>query len=350
MFHGLNSSGITPTLWHNDYKPSLFTELNENISTDICIIGGGIAGLSMAYHLCRAGKSVIVIEDGHIGSGEISLTTSHLAGGMSNRYYECAMAMNEIERIVQAENIACDFARLDGYLFLSENDKIDTLKNELHAARLAGLNDVELIENPSMTGIKLSSCLRFPNQAQFHPLKFISGLTKAIIAKGGRIFEKTYAQHIDDGKTSTITTHNGKSIHAQQIMRTISETSQTIAKPPVIEDIRRTYVIAARVPKNHVQKAIYWDTGSPHHFIRLHNSLHPGELYDIITIGGESHYLKQSCDPKEKFDLLTAWSHKHIPELGKLEYCWSGQVMEPAIHLAMLDNVDARKSRVSDVV
>lgn len=336
MFHGLNSSGITPTLWHNDYTPSLLTELNENISTDICIIGGGIAGLSMAYNLCQAGKSVIVIEDGHIGGGEISLTTSHLAGGMSNHYFEYAAAMNEIERIVRAENIPCDFVRLDGYLFLSANDKIDTLRNELHAAHQAGLTEVELIENPLMSGIKLSSCLRFPNQAQFHPLKFISGLTKAIIAKGGRIFEKTDARQIDDGRTLTITTHNGKSIHAQEIMRTTSLTSQTIAKPTANEDIRRTYVIAARVPKNHIQKAIYWDTSSPHHFVRLQNTLHRSELYDIITIGGESHSSKQACDPKEKFDLLTAWAYEHIPELGKLEYCWSGQVTEPTMHLAMV--------------
>ena len=120
------------------------------------MIGAGIAGLSVAYALARAGKRVVVVEKEQIGSGESGRTTAHLANALDDRYYTLekargresaaiaaaahSAAIDFIEEAVTTEKIDCDFARLDGFLFLGGGDEPELLDEELEAARRAGLN------------------------------------------------------------------------------------------------------------------------------------------------------------------------------------------------------------------
>src|SRR5207244_3005551 len=62
--------------------------LRENVHVDVCVIGGGIAGLSTAYHLCQAGKSVAVLDDVPLASGMTGMTTGHLTSMLDDRYFE----------------------------------------------------------------------------------------------------------------------------------------------------------------------------------------------------------------------------------------------------------------------
>jgi Rieske Fe-S protein len=64
--------------------------LTADAVADVCVIGGGIAGLTTAYLLTQAGKAVIVVEDGGIGSGETGRTTAHLTMALDDRYFELA--------------------------------------------------------------------------------------------------------------------------------------------------------------------------------------------------------------------------------------------------------------------
>ena len=88
-------------------------------------------------------------------------------------------AINRIETIVNTERIDCDFERLNGYLFRSPEDDDDVLIQEMAAAQRAGI-DVTLVENPPRPSIETGGALLFPNQAQFHPLKYCAGLARAI--------------------------------------------------------------------------------------------------------------------------------------------------------------------------
>ncbi len=62
--------------------------LTKDISADVCIVGAGIAGLTTAYLLAKECRSVVVLDDGPIASGETSRTTAHLASALDDRYYE----------------------------------------------------------------------------------------------------------------------------------------------------------------------------------------------------------------------------------------------------------------------
>src|SRR5689334_18550124 len=105
--------------------------LDRDVKADVCIVGAGIGGLTTAYLLTQEGKSVVVVDDGAVGSGETSRTTAHLAYALDDRYFELermhgtegsrlaaeshSAAIDRIEQIVGKESIACDFSRVDGY-------------------------------------------------------------------------------------------------------------------------------------------------------------------------------------------------------------------------------------------
>jgi len=74
-------------VWDVEAPPQEFVKLRENLRADVCVVGAGIAGMSVAYELSRAGKKVIVLEDGGVGSGQTGVTTAHLASAMDDRFY-----------------------------------------------------------------------------------------------------------------------------------------------------------------------------------------------------------------------------------------------------------------------
>src|SRR5919205_3321107 len=176
-------SGLTRSLWMDTADVPDFEPLKRNARADVCVIGAGIAGMSTAYLLAKAGKNVAVVDDGPIGGGETSRTTAHLTWAMDDRYYvlekvhgeegvrliaESHMAaVNRIEAIARIENIACDFERLDGYLFPAAGDDPSIIDREYDAARRAGVSDVQRIERLPVPTFNASPALRFPNQGQF---------------------------------------------------------------------------------------------------------------------------------------------------------------------------------------
>src|SRR5688572_8359100 len=152
---GAVSSGENMSYWIDSVMPIAFSPLKEDKKSDILIIGGGLAGLSTAYSLSKAGKKVILVEDGLIGSGETGRTTAHLTAALDDRYYEIEKVFGEegsriaaeshtaaidfIETVINNENIDCDFERVDGYLFLHPSDKQENLQKEFEATQKAGL-------------------------------------------------------------------------------------------------------------------------------------------------------------------------------------------------------------------
>jgi glycine/D-amino acid oxidase-like deaminating enzyme len=132
--------------------------LKENVHVDAAIVGAGIAGLTTAYLLAQAGKSVAVLDDGPLAGGMTQMTSGHLTNMLDDRYFELerlhgreagrlaaqshSAAIERIDAIVRQEGIDCDFARVDGYLFLAPDDRRSTLDEELAAAHRAGLAGV----------------------------------------------------------------------------------------------------------------------------------------------------------------------------------------------------------------
>ena len=316
--------------------------LEENLHADVCIVGAGIAGLSTAYHLAQAGLSVAVLDDGPLVSGMTRMTTGHLTNMLDDRYYELeklhgaeairvaadshSAAIERIDEIVRRENIDCDFARLDGYLFLAEGDKRKTLERELDAAHRAGLKDVRLVER-SPYGWDSGPSLHFPRQGQFHPLKYLAGLAQAILRMGGRIFCDSHADHVEGGVPALV--HVGRHVVTGDAL--VVATNVPINNRVTLHTKQApymTYVIGARVPRGSVPQVLAWDTGDPYHYIRLHD--------DLLIVGGEDHKSGQAHDSPQRYRKLESWARSRFPMMQEVEFNWGGQIMETIDYLAFI--------------
>jgi glycine/D-amino acid oxidase-like deaminating enzyme/nitrite reductase/ring-hydroxylating ferredoxin subunit len=339
-----HTSGATEPSWLPTAaaRPT-FAPLTENTAADVVVVGAGIAGLTTAYLLGKAGKKVVVLEDGEIASGESGRTTAHLSNALDDRYTTLenlfgsegarlaaeshSAAIDQIELIAKEEQIACEFTRLDGYLFLPKNGTHQELQDELEAAHRAGLSGVEWLANSSTNGFATGECLRFPNQGQFHIIKYLSGLAKAIVAQGGRIFTHTHATEVSGGSEAGATTTEGFRVQAQAVVVATNSPFNDRVVMHTKQGPYRTYAVAARVPKGSVATALYWDTADPYHYIRLQTV--DGADYDLLIVGGEDHKVGHD-DPAARLACLEDWTHTHFPQLTGIEYRWSGQVLEPS--------------------
>jgi glycine/D-amino acid oxidase-like deaminating enzyme/nitrite reductase/ring-hydroxylating ferredoxin subunit len=321
-----------------------FPALTRITRADVCVVGAGIAGMTTAYLLAREGRSVVVLDDGPIGGGDTGRTSAHLSNALDDRYYKLerlfgvrgarlaaeshTAAIDRIEAIAVQERIDCDFERLAGYLFVPPCESTAELECELAAAHRAGLTGVEWVKRAPLDSFDTGPCLRFPRQAQFHPMKYLAGLARAIIRDGGRIFTNTHATKIDGGLPACIHTSGGPVVTADAV---VVATNSPINDPLIMHtkmSAYRTYAIAAPVPRGSVARALYWDTLTPYHYVRLQN--------DLLIVGGEDHKTGETGDGHQRFARLEAWARLRFPMIERIEYRWSGQVMEPIDSLAFI--------------
>ena len=313
------------------------------------MIGAGIAGVTTAYLLAREGRSVILIDDGTPGCGQTGVTTAHLSCVIDDRYTEMirlhgvdgarvarqshAAAISRIETICREENISADFQRVSGYLFLSPEHEHAYLDEEQEAALQAGLQVEKLLRAP-VNGFDSGPCLHFPNQGQFHPLKYLNGLLQAFTAHGGRLHGGVRATSVESRTPAAVQCEHGLTIIADSVV--------VATNVPFIDRFAihtkqapyYTYVIGLRAPLDTITQALYWDTHDPYHYVRVQRTTNRAlggdndDPVDILIVGGEDHKTAHASDTDERYRALEDWTRRHFRSAGAVEYRWSGQVME----------------------
>jgi len=349
-----NDSGETTSPWMAWDETPEYSPLDTHTRADVVIVGAGIAGMTTAYMLAREGRSVIVLDDGTVGGGETGRTTAHLSNALDDRYYDLERMFGErgarlaaeshtaaidcIERIAREEEIDCDFERLDGYLFTPPDCSQDELQWEIDAAHRAGLNDVEWVDCAPIKDFDTGRCLRFPQQAQFSPLKYLTGLAHCVTRDRGRIYTGTHASEIRGGVPARVTTSDGCVVTAGAVV--VATNSPVIDRLLVStrEGKYRTYVIGAHVPHDSVTRALYWDTPDPYHYVRLQTVTDDNgdPTHDLLIVGGEDERVGDHDDGDERFAELYRWTRRRFPMIGKIEFQWSGQIVEPTDSLAYI--------------
>jgi glycine/D-amino acid oxidase-like deaminating enzyme/nitrite reductase/ring-hydroxylating ferredoxin subunit len=337
-----------------DERMASRSALDGDRAVDVCIVGAGIAGLSVAYQLTRVGRSVIVLEDGKIGSGETSRTTAHVSNAFDDRYAlverlhgehasqlvaeSHTAAIEEVERIVREESIDCQFERVSGYLFVPPGDPGDVLEREIHACHRAGLLEVAWAERAPLTKFETGRCLCFPRQGQFHPLRFLNGLAAAIERRRGLIFTSTHVTKIEGGKGDAavrVETENGAMVTAANVVVATNTPINDMLTLHTKQYAYRTYVIGATVKRGEITRALYWDTVHPYHYARLAPQ-QEDDARDVLIVGGEDHKTGQADDADERYARLEAWARERFTAMGEVQFRWSGQVMEPVDTLAYI--------------
>ena len=345
--------GATTPSWYDTAKPPRYPPPPQSLRVDVCVVGAGIAGLTTAYLLAKEGKSVAVVDEGGVGSGQTGRTSAHLASAIDDRFIEVqkthgpdgsriayeshAAAIDKIEQIVAEKKIDCDFKRIDGYLFSVPGDPPDLLDRELEAAIRAGFKGVRKYERIILCGYETGPCLCFPRQARFQPLKYLIALAKAFEKRGGKIYtgcrvkdvqgadpdkNQPARAQIDDGPAAVLA---DAIVVATNTPAPINDWMGIYTK----QASYRTYLIGATVPKGSVDDALYWDTGDPYHYVRVDADKDRKGDFDLLLIGGEDHKTGQFPENAGPFLALEKWAREKFPMIREVTVRWSGQVQEP---------------------
>lgn len=344
----------TLSVWLDDDKMPSFSPLTENIETDVCVVGGGIAGLTTAYLLAKEGKQVVVVEDFELASGQTGKTTAHFSSALDDRYFDIEKyhgvegarlaaeshnaAIQKVEEIVRRESIDCNFEFVNGYLFAAGDDDKDVLDRELEAARRAGVN-VHFVNRAPLESFDTGPALCFPKQAELHPVKYLRGITKKLIPMGVKIYTHTRVVNIQGGEPAEVKTKDDFKITCKSVVVATNTPINDIFAIHTKQAPYRSYVVGFEVPKNSIPRGLYWDTLDPYHYVRLEKN--PRQKVnesapDILIVGGEDHKTGQDDHPELRFKKLEEWTREKFPMAGAAVYKWSGQVMEPVDGMAYL--------------
>ncbi|MBC7386349.1 MAG: FAD-dependent oxidoreductase [Cryobacterium sp.] len=315
----------------------LFPPLKKNLRVDAVVVGGGIAGLTSALRLTRAGKRVAVIDQGEVASGESSHSTAHLTEFLDTPYtqlvhdlsMEDARILSEAKRnairsikessreILLELKIDAEFKSMPAYTYGETDAELDELRTELSSLWDIGMvgywcDDIPLA-GPALGGIEL------PNQATVHPRKYLLGLVELLERKGCLFFENTRATEVIGGVPSKVVTPGGTILADDVIMATHVPTSnQTFLQTKVAA--YRTYAMVLKL-WNSPPEALYFDRRDPYHYLRPW-----GEFW---ILGGEDHKTGTEEHAASHFLALETFARRNLG-VEKVIGQWSGQILEPA--------------------
>jgi glycine/D-amino acid oxidase-like deaminating enzyme/nitrite reductase/ring-hydroxylating ferredoxin subunit len=340
---------MTHSFWMTTADVPPFEPLREDIECDVCIVGAGIAGMTTAYLLSRAGKRAVVLDDGPIAGGETGRTTAHLSFALDDFYSKIEKmhgaegariaaeshmaAVSRIESIVREEKIDCGFERLDGFWFTEDPSGAQELDEEAEAARRAGIPGVSRVDQIPGAVFKTAAALCFPDQAQFHPVRYIAALARAITRDGGRIFCGSHVAELENRPSRPhVKTSDEKSVTADAIVFATNSPVNDWVKMHTKQAAYRTYVVGMRIPAGSVAPGLYWDNLDPYHYVRVASN---GDD-DTLIVGGQDHKTGQADDHEERFDALVQWTRKRFPDAGAVTHKWSGQIIEPNDYMAFI--------------
>src|SRR5690554_600877 len=183
-------------VWGDVPLLSSYNVLRGDITADVAIVGAGITGLSTAYHLAKAGKNVVIMEQSQVGKGTTGSSTGNLYAPIDERLFSIGTKHNEetmsnvaqsrlaaikfIEDRVQEFGLDCDFQRVPWHLFTTPatSSESSQVTKEKEAAARAGL----IINESLQEGFPFSvdTFLTLDHQAQFNPLKYVQQFAAAI--------------------------------------------------------------------------------------------------------------------------------------------------------------------------
>jgi glycine/D-amino acid oxidase-like deaminating enzyme/nitrite reductase/ring-hydroxylating ferredoxin subunit len=353
-------SRSSESVWINTVKRNPAAPLEKSAEADVCIVGAGMAGMSAAYELAREGKSVIVLEKSALDFGETPRTSAHLSNVLDAKYKTIAQmhgedgarkaaeshsaAISEIEAIAAREGIDCEFKRTSGYLFLAEGDSESTLKDEFDASRNAGLS-VER-SSPPLRLQSMRECLKFPDQAQFHPVKYLAGLDAAIQRLGAHLYSQTEVTEIVPGKITQVETNRGSRVSAGSVIVATNTPVNDWVKMHTKQAAYRTYVVGMAIDGNPPPPFLYWDTAEPFHYVRTEQITQGRHVENLLIVGGEDHKTGQEGSDCEQYTRLANWAKEYFPDVGAVKFRWSGQIINSMDGLAFIGRNPGDKENI----
>lgn len=320
--------------WKDSVHTPEFPQVSRDMDVDVVIVGAGISGITSAYVLQNEGLNVAILEAGKILGGTTGHTTAKITAqhdliyhelltkmgkSKARLYYEANInALHFMEQTIEKHHINCEFSKQDAYVYATSEECAHKIEKEAEAYKALSI-DGELLEDiPLHIPIKNAVVMR--NQAQFHPLKYLTELVQHITAQGGNIFEQTTAVSIEAGKRPTVLTREGHRVTANYIL--------SCSHFPFYEGIGmyssrltadRSYALAAKT-KVQYPGGLYINAEQPA------RSLRSVKINDeeMVLIVGESHKTGQGEDTMKHYQALETFGEQ-VLGLESVPYHWSAQ-------------------------
>lgn len=311
-----------------------YPALSEDIKVDIAIVGGGITGISCAYLLTKENVKVAVLEADRILLGTTGHTTAKVTSqhgliynkiknNMSEEHAKQYAEANEkairfIEKLIKDLNIDCDFLHQPAYVFTQKDDYVQKIMDEAELARKLGID--ASFEDKIPFDIPIKAAVRFENQAQFHPRKYLLPLAVEVVNMGGSIYEQSRVIDIEENHKYILTTKQGKKVTADKVIIAshypfYNKHGMYFAR--IYQE--RSYVLAVKV-KEKYPGGMYITAEDPGRSLRLINS----DEGDLIMVGGEHHKAGQGEDTAKHYEALVDFASE-VFTIEDIPYRWSTQ-------------------------
>lgn len=330
-------AGTFASLWAATSASTGYAALNTDLDVDVAVIGGGIAGLTAALALKRAGQTVAVLEAARVGTGVTGNTTGKVTslhrlaytelagrhGAEAARFYGEAneAAIQHVAGTVAEEGIDCGFRRVSNYTYAESERTLDLVREEAALAGRLGLPASFTTEVPLPFAVK--GAVRFDGQAQIHALRYVQGLARAVDGEGGFVFEESPATGFRDGSPAVVDTDGG-SVRAREI---IVATNMPIEDNGIFDErcyVHRSYIVAGRTALPPLDST-FLSADQP-----MRSILTIGlDGTNYVLAGGEGHPASERTDSAERYRRLSGFARDRLG-VDEIVYRWSTQDAMPA--------------------
>ena len=320
------------SLWVGTTPREPLPPLDRNVHVEVAVIGGGVVGITTALLLAEAGTAVAVVESGEVGAGVTGYTTAKVSSlhGLTYRdlvrkhgeerarlYGEANQAgLEKIATLTRDLAIDCDFRRKPNITYTVTDSDRSQVEEEAEVAARLGLpaSFDETLDLP----FRVFGAVRFDQQAEFHPRRYLLGLLDRVVELGGLVVEGTRVMSVDDGKPVRLATDRGHAVTAERVV--VATHYPLLDRGVWFPRIhpQRSYAMAVRA-REPLPQAMYLSTESPAHSIRLA----PADGGELLMVGGESHK-PGTRHSGEAYAQLESWAREHFDVEG-VEYRWATQ-------------------------
>jgi glycine/D-amino acid oxidase-like deaminating enzyme/nitrite reductase/ring-hydroxylating ferredoxin subunit len=337
------------SLWLAALPATTYPPPSDERAFDVLVLGGGITGLTTALLLKRHGARVAVVEAGRVGAGvsgnntakvtalqSTVLTSIGRARGteVADEYAARSLAAVElVAGLATAEGIDCDLERRDAFTVAVRDAELADVEREFEAARRAGL-PVEMTATVDLP-YPVAGALRLPGQVAFHPVKYVSGLAAAVDGDGCRVFERTRALRVTEGRPVQIETTHGALTGDRVVVAThypVWDRGLYFARM----EASRSYCVAARVRGEPV-RGMSITTGDDTWSYR--------SAGDLMIVLGKGHPtgargVDHSCYTAVEEHLREHW------DVEQVTHRWSAQDPMPYDHTPMIGTYTPGNTRM----
>ncbi|MFD5200546.1 FAD-dependent oxidoreductase [Streptomyces sp. NPDC058375] len=326
--------GTAESYWMATTTSTDKPRLDTDAAADVVVVGAGMAGLSTAWELARAGRSVVVLEADRIAAGVSGYTTAKLTaahsliyerlsrtrGGEGARHYAQSQqaAVERVVSVAEELGVDCDVERPSALTFTTDPQQRATFEAEARAAAEAGL-DAHFVTETDLP-FPVRAAVKVAHQAQFHPRKYLLALADDITARGGLIHEQTRVTGLSEGSPCKVTTEGGATITAKDVVVATHYPVFDRALHFARLSPRRELVVAAPIPADQAPKHMYVTDDMGKRSVR---TAPLDESRRLLIVTGES-FTPGTGDSHERFLRLDRWMHDHF-SVGETAYRWAAQ-------------------------